>query len=126
MSQSVDPQVQTMIDNMPAAVFLRDADGRFILVNRAYEEMYGVTDAEIRGRTLDQVFPSDAARDYAAHDARVVERRSVVELESTARSSTRSDRADVSAPAHQHGATSPAQREGREGTPTSRLSIQLR
>jgi PAS domain S-box-containing protein len=37
---------------MPAHVYVRDLDGRFILVNRQYQEFWGVPHDAIRGKTL--------------------------------------------------------------------------
>jgi two-component system cell cycle sensor histidine kinase/response regulator CckA len=50
--------LKSIVDNMPAAIFLRDVDGKFILVNQAYEEIYGVRDADVRGKTLHEVYPT--------------------------------------------------------------------
>jgi len=78
--------LKTIIDNVPAAVFLRDAGGRFILINRTYEEMYGVSNAKVLGKTLHDVFPKKEARQYAEHDARVIKEKLVVEEETVAKS----------------------------------------
>jgi ammonium transporter len=55
--RSEEARLRALIDNMPANVYLRDASGRFILVNRQYEEFWGVRDDEIRGKTLLDVDP---------------------------------------------------------------------
>jgi ammonium transporter len=53
--RSEEARLRGLIDNMPAHVYLRDLAGRFILVNRQYEEFWGVRHEEIRGRTLSDV-----------------------------------------------------------------------
>ena len=50
--RSEEARLRALIDNMPASVYLRDLDGRFILVNRQYEEFWGLRHDEIRGKTL--------------------------------------------------------------------------
>jgi ammonium transporter len=50
--RSEEARLRALVDNMPASVYLRDLDGRFILVNRQYEEFWGVQLDEIRGKTL--------------------------------------------------------------------------
>jgi ammonium transporter len=50
--RSEEARLRALIDNMPAHVYVRDLDGRFILVNRPYEEFFGLRHDEIRGRTL--------------------------------------------------------------------------
>ena len=53
--RSEEARLRGLVDNMPANVYLRDLGGRFILVNRQYEEFWGVRHEEIRGRTLSEV-----------------------------------------------------------------------
>ncbi len=50
--RSEEARLRALIDNMPANVYLRDVSGRFILVNRQYEEFWGVRHEEVRGKTL--------------------------------------------------------------------------
>jgi ammonium transporter len=50
--RSEEARLRALIDNMPAIVYLRDLDGRFILVNRQYEEFWGLDNDAIRGKTL--------------------------------------------------------------------------
>ena len=53
--RSEEARLRALVDNMPASVYLRDLRGRFILVNRQYEEFWGVRHDQIRGLTLAEV-----------------------------------------------------------------------
>src|SRR5262245_28200406 len=53
--RSEEARLRALIDNMPAAVYLRDLEGRFILVNREYEHVYGLRNDVIRGKTFPEV-----------------------------------------------------------------------
>jgi PAS domain-containing protein len=53
--RSEEARLRALVDNMPANVYLRDLNGRFILVNRQYEEFWGLRHDEIRGKTLFEV-----------------------------------------------------------------------
>jgi ammonium transporter len=55
--RSEEVRLRALIDNMPAHVYLRDLSGRFILVNRQYEDFWGLQLDEIRGKTLAEVGP---------------------------------------------------------------------
>jgi Amt family ammonium transporter len=55
--RSEEARLRALIDNMPASVYLRDLHGRFILVNRQYEEFWGLRNDEIRGKTLGETSP---------------------------------------------------------------------
>ena len=92
-TRSEGARFQTVVDNMPAIVFLRDVDGRFILVNREYREFYGLGDEAVRGKTLAEVagltdVEFQQARN-AAHDREVIDANRAVEHESTMRRSGR-------------------------------------
>jgi Amt family ammonium transporter len=84
-TRSAEARFKTMVDNMPANVHLRNKDGRFIIVNRKYEEFYGVANDFVQGKTLheingnsvfDQVFEGSAAADLE-----VIEKNIVIERE---------------------------------------------
>jgi diguanylate cyclase (GGDEF)-like protein/PAS domain S-box-containing protein len=63
-----------IIENIPIAVFAKDAkDSRYILLNRAGEDYYGMPREEMLGKTPDQIFPQNIARVVNEQDRRVVE-----------------------------------------------------
>jgi PAS domain S-box-containing protein len=49
---SEETRLRALIDNMPAHVYVRDLDGKFILANLQYQEFWGVPREAIRGKTL--------------------------------------------------------------------------
>lgn len=55
-------RLQAIIDSLPVAVFLKDADeGRFLLWNSACERLYGALAAEVIGKTDYDFFPPEVA-----------------------------------------------------------------
>lgn len=75
--------METILDHMPTPVFLRDLEGRFMLINRCYEDIHRVTKDGVRGRTLQEVFPMDVAEDFQTLDPEVINERRVLEREET-------------------------------------------
>ncbi|WP_258770060.1 GGDEF domain-containing protein [Bradyrhizobium arachidis] len=66
--------LDTIIENIPIAVFAKDArDSRYILLNRAGEEYYGLPREQMLGRTPEEIFPEDVARVVTEQDRRVVD-----------------------------------------------------
>ncbi|MCG2641555.1 MULTISPECIES: putative bifunctional diguanylate cyclase/phosphodiesterase [Bradyrhizobium] len=66
--------LDSIIENIPMAVFAKDArDSRYILLNRAGEEYYGMPRQEMLGKTPEQIFPDDIARLVNEQDRRVVD-----------------------------------------------------
>ena len=52
---------RVFVDNVPAAVYVRDIEGRYLLVNKAYEDLYGVEGRKILGKTPYEVFSRESA-----------------------------------------------------------------
>ena len=71
-----EARFRTVVDNMPALVLLRDLDGRFLLVNRRYEEFYKVANEGIQGLTLQEASERlglpVAVEEATAHDREVL------------------------------------------------------
>jgi PAS domain S-box-containing protein len=55
-------RLQGILDHTPATVSMRDREGRYVLVNHRWEEVYGRTGAEAVGRTAVELF-GDAVGD---------------------------------------------------------------
>jgi two-component system cell cycle sensor histidine kinase/response regulator CckA len=76
--------IRAVIDNTPAIVFVKDLAGRYLLINRKFEELFHVTPAQAIGKTDHQLFPQEQADGYRAVDQRVVASGTSLELEETA------------------------------------------
>jgi PAS domain S-box-containing protein len=75
---------QQLVDHAPAIVSVKGLDGRYLLVNRMFEDVFGIRRDRALGRTDDDLFPPRLARDYMAHDRQVTESGSPLEIEETA------------------------------------------
>ncbi len=87
-TRSEAARFKSVIDNMPAMVHLRDLDGRFILINRKYEEFYGVTNDFVRGKTLHEAHSQSPQTDLSpdrnvVRDDEVLAAGQAIEREST-------------------------------------------
>ena len=60
-------EVQTILETIPIFIWVKDADGRILQVNRAAAEATGLSKEEIVGRLTADVYPIDAKR-YAETD----------------------------------------------------------
>lgn len=64
--------IQAIFDNSSAVIHVKDLDGRFLLVNRKFEEVVELRSQEILGKTLFDLFPQNAS-DFYAIDRQVIE-----------------------------------------------------
>ncbi len=67
-----EQRMQAILDNSPAVVFLKDLQGRYLLVNRRYEELFHVTRTGMLGRTDFDIFPAEMAERFRANDGQVL------------------------------------------------------
>src|SRR5262249_28573513 len=65
--------IDTVLENVPATIIVKDArDLRYILLNRAGEELFGVARETMLGRTALDVFPLALAQDMEERDRRLL------------------------------------------------------
>ncbi|QTQ39089.1 Diguanylate cyclase/phosphodiesterase, PAS domain-containing [Aromatoleum petrolei] len=65
---------RAFLENSPAISVLKDASGRYTLVNRAFERFAGRSRDEMIGRTVYELLPEAVARKLDNHDAQVRDR----------------------------------------------------
>jgi len=65
---------QTVLDAIPAPIFSKDEEGRYLGCNRAFEGFIGYPRAEIIGKTVFDVAPKDLAKVYHLADLELLQR----------------------------------------------------
>ena len=68
-----EARFRAVVDNSPTKIHIKDAEGRYTLVNPVAEKLFGFTDEEARGKTSYDIFPKEVADAFTAHDRQVVE-----------------------------------------------------
>ncbi len=85
--------MRTVIDTDPTLISVKDAQGRFLLANRAIAEALGLTVEQIEGRRLSDVVPgADDRAGFAMHDAEVLRLQRPLTHEECHRDATGSER----------------------------------
>jgi two-component system, cell cycle sensor histidine kinase and response regulator CckA len=64
-------RLETLVQAMPEIVYFKDAVGRNLVVNRSFEELVQRPQAEIIGKTDDELFPESLAQKCSASDDQV-------------------------------------------------------
>jgi len=67
------------LDRSPAEIVLKDADGRYVLVNRRCEEKFRLSLKDFMGKTVHDVLPPHDADVASAHEREVLLKQAVVE-----------------------------------------------
>ncbi len=65
-------QLETIIDSLPAILFIKDIEGRYLTINQRFEQEMGIAKGDILGRTDCDVFPPEIAAALASMDQPVL------------------------------------------------------
>jgi PAS domain S-box-containing protein len=76
-------RLQTVFDNTTAALYLKDAEGRFLLVNHAFKNLFQLGKKQVVERTDQDLFPPEFAEVLRADDRQAFAVRGPLELEET-------------------------------------------
>jgi PAS domain S-box-containing protein len=79
-----EARLRAVIEHSPADIHLSDAEGRYILVNRQFEEWYGFGDEEARDKLPHEFFPAEFADTFVGHCRAVIESGQAVTMEDQA------------------------------------------
>ena len=60
--------LQVLIDTIPSPIFFKDREGRFLGGNKAWEQMNGLKQEQMVGKTVFEIAPPDLAAIYRAQD----------------------------------------------------------
>jgi PAS domain S-box-containing protein len=64
--------LQSILDNTSALVYLKDINGRYLLVNHRFEQIFGVSQQQAIGHTDHDLFPAEMAEALRDSDRRVL------------------------------------------------------
>jgi PAS domain S-box-containing protein len=74
-------KLRAITDNAGAAIYMKGTDGRYIHVNRVFEELFHVKDATFQGKTDYDIFPPDIARAFIRNDQSVIQTGKMLQIE---------------------------------------------
>lgn len=70
-----EARLRAILDNSPASIYLKDTEGRFLLVNREFERRNGLKAEQVLNRTSAGLIPDSSAEIVMGEDRRVLETR---------------------------------------------------
>jgi PAS domain S-box-containing protein len=76
-------RLQDILDNAAAAIYLKDVEGRYQLINRHWESAFGIRREDVIGKTGHDLFPAHVADALQANDRKVFEARQPLQIEET-------------------------------------------
>lgn len=76
-------ELQAILDNSAAIIYIKDIEGRYLLVNRQFEKLLRLSQEQILGRTDDDLFGKEQADSFRTNDNQVVTARGPLQFEET-------------------------------------------
>jgi PAS domain S-box-containing protein len=81
--QVSEARLQAILDGTPAIVHLKDREGRYLFVNRAHEQLHGLTREQLAGKRVEDLFGPELAEQFYANDRLVMDTDQPITFEET-------------------------------------------
>src|SRR5688572_8570568 len=79
-----EARLQAILDNSPTLIFLKDIEGRYLLVNREFEHIFHLTRKDVVGKTDAELFSPGQAAAFRANDLKVLQANAPLQFEELA------------------------------------------
>jgi two-component system cell cycle sensor histidine kinase PleC len=68
-----EERFRSVVNHSPTKIHIKDAEGRYILINEEAARLFGVTEEEALGKATHEIFPDTLADEFKKHDQAVLE-----------------------------------------------------
>ncbi len=72
--------LDSVIDNLPDAIYIKDNELKYIFANKAYCEFYGKPKEDILGKTVHELFPPEQADNFTKQDQSVLVNKTLMDV----------------------------------------------
>jgi PAS domain S-box-containing protein len=79
-----EARLRAIAENSSTVMFLKDLEGGYLYINKAFENLFNVSPDAVYGKTDFEIFPAVLAQIYRTNDQRVISTGHVLELEEDA------------------------------------------
>ena len=81
MLPSCRHQLQEIVDNVPAVIYIKDIEGRYALINREFENISGLSRQGVIGKTTQELFTQELTDFFEANDREAITTNGFLERE---------------------------------------------
>ena len=74
-------EITNILEYTPDVVYVKDRDGKYVLVNSRFEELFGVSSEEVRGKTDYEIMSKEVADEFRRNDLRVLQEGRSMQIE---------------------------------------------
>ena len=66
-------QLNIIANNTTSVIYMKDIEGRYLLINKRYEDLFDVRNEEVQGKTDLELFPKEIADNFIKNDRNVMD-----------------------------------------------------
>lgn len=77
-------RLRAIIDNATSVIYVKDLEGRYLIANKQFLDLFHLKEETMIGKTDYDIFPQDFATNFSVNDKDVIEKRLAVTYEETA------------------------------------------
>jgi PAS domain S-box-containing protein len=81
--QLSEARLQAFLNNSPAIIFMKDLEGRYLLVNQEFERVLQTTQTEVLGKTDFDFLPPEVAKELRNNDTQTIFEQMAINFEET-------------------------------------------
>ena len=74
-------EISGILQYTPAVVYIKDADGKYTMVNSKFEELFSIRSSDVRGKTDQDFLAPDLAEQFFKNDERVLREKQSIQVE---------------------------------------------
>ena len=79
-----ESRLRAILEHSPSLIFIKDLQGRYLLINPQFEKDLRVSSIDVIGKTDEEVFPPWQATQFRDHDRQVIQAKTPMEFEEVA------------------------------------------
>ncbi|NOG46483.1 MAG: PAS domain-containing protein [Calditrichaeota bacterium] len=76
--------LNSFLDHTSAVIYIKDIKGRYLMVNKVYEDLFKTSFSELKGKTDFDIFPKEIAEAFIENDKKIINAREELTLEEKA------------------------------------------
>jgi two-component system NarL family sensor kinase len=73
--------LQSIIDNTTSVIFIKDLNGKYLLINSRFENLFHISAEKVKDKSDYDIFPAEIAESVVAADREVIENKKLMEFE---------------------------------------------
>ncbi|MEN8119943.1 MAG: PAS domain S-box protein [Bacteroidota bacterium] len=74
-------RLRAILDNSNAVIYVKDLQGKYLIINKRYENLFNITEKKIIGKTDFDLFPREIANKITENDKKILKEKNPLEFE---------------------------------------------